>query len=57
MPISVKHALKVLLICLTEADLIPDEDVVVTLTMQGYVKRVLLKPMACSIVVVKAKWV
>jgi DNA gyrase subunit A len=28
---------------LTEADLIPDEDVVVTLTMKGYVKRVLLE--------------
>jgi len=27
---------------LTEADLIPDEEVVVTLTMKGYVKRVLL---------------
>ena len=27
---------------MTEADLIPDEDVVVTLTMKGYVKRVLL---------------
>jgi DNA gyrase subunit A len=27
---------------LTEVDLIPDEDVVVTLTMKGYVKRVLL---------------
>jgi DNA gyrase subunit A len=27
---------------LSEADLIPDEDVVVTLTMKGYVKRVLL---------------
>lgn len=28
---------------LTEADLIPDEDVVVTLTMRGYVKRVALE--------------
>lgn len=28
---------------LTEADLIPDEDVVVTLTMKGYIKRVSLK--------------
>lgn len=28
---------------LTEADLIPDEDVVVTLTMKGYLKRVLLE--------------
>lgn len=28
---------------LTDADLIPDEDVVVTLTMKGYVKRVLLE--------------
>ncbi|MFI5333366.1 MAG: DNA gyrase subunit A, partial [Candidatus Babeliales bacterium] len=28
---------------LTEVDLIPDEDVVVTLTMKGYIKRVLLE--------------
>lgn len=28
---------------LTEADLIPDDDVVVTLTMRGYVKRVILE--------------
>ncbi len=28
---------------LTEADLIPEEDVVVTLTMKGYIKRVLLQ--------------
>ena len=40
MPISVKHALKVAIDILTEADLIPDDEVVVTLTMRGYVKRV-----------------
>ena len=43
---------------LTEADLIPDEEVVVTLTMKGYVKRVPLEcVMVYSIVVVKVKWV
>ena len=40
---SAKLVLKVQLIILTEADLIPDEEVVVTLTMQGYVKRVSLE--------------
>ena len=33
---------------LTEADLIPDEEVVVTLTMKGYVKRVPLDSLWCA---------
>ena len=33
---------------LTEADLIPDEEVVVTLTMKGYVKRVPLECIWCT---------
>ena len=42
---------------LTEADLIPDEEVVVTLTRQGYIKRVPLETyMVYSIVVVRARW-
>ena len=33
---------------LTEADLIPDEEVVVTLTCKGYIKRVPLETVWCA---------
>ena len=33
---------------LTEADLIPDEEVVVTLTMKGYIKRVPVDYVWCA---------
>ena len=41
---------------ISEADLIPDEEVVVTLTRKGYIKRVPLRRITCNGVEEKEKW-
>ena len=48
MAMSVEHVLRVPIDILTEADLIPEEDVVVTLTHKGYIKRVPLEHLWCT---------
>ena len=48
MLISVAPRIEGAIDILTEADLIPDEEVVVTLTMQGYIKRVAIGSLWCA---------